>query len=95
MAKISFKAKSEPFQYADEPEPRYFRVKVPVLTRSHCDMEAFRKHPKYGSYANSDLFPAMLARIRSEKLGNYINLSDIPSGVTVAQGYLVTISIDV
>lgn len=95
MATIKFRAKPEPLHYAGEDEPRYMRVKVPILDRKHCDMVAFRCHPKYGAYANSDLFKGILARIRADRMGNYINLSDIPDGVTVKEGFLFTVSIDV
>lgn len=95
MATIEFRAKPEPLHYAGEDEPRYMRVKVPILDRNHCDMNAFRLHPKYGAYANSSLFPAMLARIRADRLGNYIDLSDIPDGVTVKEGFLFTVSISI
>ena len=95
MATIQFKAKAEPFQYAGETEPRYMRVKVPMLDRKHCDMAAFRKHPKYGAYANSDLFKGMLSRIKADRLGNYVNLSNVPEGVEIAEGYLVTVTVTV
>ena len=98
MARIQFKAKAEDFWYAGEDAPRYRRVKVPTLGRKHCDMHAFRTHAKYGAYANSDLFPAMLARIKRERFGNggYIRLDAVPEGVQVdTSGFLVSVSFDV
>lgn len=98
MARIQFKAKAEDFWYAGEDAPRYRRVKVPTLGRKHCDMHAFRTHAKYGAYANSDLFPAMLARLKRERFGSsgYIRLDEVPEGVQVdASGFLVSVSFEV
>lgn len=94
MAKISFRAKAEHVQNGDTTETW---VKLPKLTRSHCDMSAFRAHPKYGSYANSDLFPGMLARIRKEVFGErvWLKLHQLPDGVMVEPGFLHTISFEV
>lgn len=98
MARISFKAKIEPVYNMDE-TLAYQIIRVPVLERRHCDMPAFRQHPKYGSYANSDLFPGMLNRIRKDRLvgqyGNTIRLDRLPEGVSVdASGFLVVVSFD-
>lgn len=82
---ITFKGKVETLRYVDG-SIASVRIKVPTLERRHCDMAAFRQHPKYGSYANSDLFPNMLARIKNERLGEFIKLDAIPEGVTVDQG---------
>ena len=98
MARIQFKAKAEDVHYAGEDAPRYQRVKIPELKRAHCDMHAFRIHAKYGAYANSDLFPAMLARLKRERFGSsgYIRLDAVPEGVQVdASGFLVSVSFEV
>jgi hypothetical protein len=93
-AKITFKGKVETLRYVDNTIASV-RIKVPTLERRHCDMNAMRQHPKYGSYANSDLFPAMLARIKNERLGEYIKLDAIPEGVTVNQeGFLAVVTIE-
>ena len=71
MPTITFKAKPHPV-YKMDGDLAYMGIKVPAIKRHHCDMPAFRSHPKYGSYANSDLFQNMLKRdllklgIRSE-----------------------------
>lgn len=74
-------------------------IKLPVLTRNHCDMNAFRTHPKHGSYANSDLFPAMLARIKSEVFGQgklFLRLDSIPENVSVdTSGFLAVVTITI
>ena len=95
MAKISFKAKIHTVYTVDD-AVAYHCIKVPELTRKHCDMDAFRRHPKYGSYANSDLFPGMLRRIRKDKLGDIIRLDKVPDGVTVdTSGFLAVVSVSV
>ena len=95
MAKISFKAKIQTVYNMDD-TVAYHCIKVPELTRSHCDMDAFRRHPKYRSYANSDLFPGMLRRIRKDKFGETIRLDKLPDGVTVdTSGFLAVVSISV
>lgn len=96
MARITFKAKPEVIYNLDD-TPAYARIKVPALSRSHCDMNAFRKHPRYGGLANSDLFKNVLSKIRRERLGEYIRLDrDLPEGVTIdTSGFLASVSIEV
>jgi hypothetical protein len=94
-AKITFKGKVETLRYVDDTIASV-RIKVPTLERRHCDMNAMRKHPNYGAYANSDLFPAMLARIKRERLGEFIKLDAIPEGVTVNQdAFLAVVTFEV
>lgn len=83
-ATIRFKAKVQELANVDG-SVAYRFVSVPELKRSHCDMTAFRNHPKFGSYANSDLFPAMLARIRREIVagGLGLRLDQLPDNVQV------------
>ena len=98
MARITFKAKAEDFWLAGEEAPRYQTVKIPALKRSHCDMAAFRVHKKYGSYANSDIFPQILKNIRTEIFGHclYLRLDQPPPGVVIdTSGFLVTVQFDV
>ena len=95
MATIEFRAKVEQI-YTMEGEPAFKRIKVPALTRKHCDMAAFRKHPRFGGLANSDLFPGVLARIRREKLGEYIRMDRVPDTVKVDDsGFLAVVRVDV
>ena len=95
MATITFRGKVETPQFIDG-TPAPSRIKVPELTRRHCDMDAFRAHPKFRAYANSDMFPSMLARIRRERLGEYLRLDQVPDGVHVdCSGFLAVVSIDV
>jgi hypothetical protein len=61
-------------------------------------MSAFRRHPRYGSFANSDLFQNMLTRIRRDVFGtsDAVRLDRIPSGVLVdTSGFLATVSFEV
>lgn len=90
MAKITFKVKIQ------ETHDGKKYVNVPVFKRSHCDMNAFRCHPKYGGYANSDLFPAMLQRVRKEVTGSIIYLDNIPENVSIdTSGFLAVVSFEV
>ena len=76
--------------------PAFQYVAVPVLTRSHCDITAFRSHPKFGGLANSDLFPNVLARIKRDRLGERIRLDKIPDGVTIdTSSFLAVVTVDV
>lgn len=94
MARIEFKTKVHEIKYADGTTRSL--VKVPTLKRSHCNMEEFRKHPRHGRIANSDLFPNVLAWVRKNKLGECFYLDCVPEGVTVdTSGYLALVSIDV
>jgi len=74
------------------------RIQVPTLKRIHCNMQEFRIHPKWGSYANSDLFIGMLAGIRCNLFGEsgVLKLDAIPDGVTVdTSGFLAEVTIEV
>ena len=98
MATIKFKAKVRDVWDATGTTVDFRIVDVPDLTRKHCAMDEFRRHPKYGSYANSDLFPAMLRRIKMAitKPGGWIKLDDLPDNVTVdASGFLAIVKIEV
>ena len=96
MPNVTFKAKIRTVYNMDE-TPAWRDVKVPKLARAHCDIAAFRVHPKYGAYANSDLFPTMLARaVKSIGIGEYIRLDKIPAGVSIdASGFLAHVTISI
>ena len=99
MALISFKAKVRQVYNVDE-TLAYHTISVPTLTRSHCDMAAFRTHPRFGGMANSDLFPNILSRVRRDRLvGEYSNelrLDRLPDGVTIdTSGFLAVVSLDI
>lgn len=97
MATIQFKAKVQQIYNTDN-TLAYEYIQVPVLDRKHCDMAAFRRHPKYGSYANSDLFVGMLKRIRRDVFGEcgILKLTAVPDTVHVdTSGFLAVVSFDV
>jgi hypothetical protein len=101
MARIQFKAKVQTVYNMDN-TVAYRYVQVPAFDRKHCDMHAFRTHPKYGSYANSDLFHGMLRRIRDEKFPWSVNgarafkMDEAPKGVECdASGFLAVVSVEV
>lgn len=91
MARITFKAKPRDIWNATGETVEFTTIAVPVLKRSHCDMAAFRCHRKYGGFANSDMFPAMLARIRRDIFGgrDWFKLESPPEGVTIQPGSLL------
>jgi hypothetical protein len=71
-------------------------VKKPKLTRSHCNMPEWRNHPKWGGYANSDLFTGILSR-QTQHVPELIKLEQLPAGVSIdTSGFLaqVTIAVD-
>lgn len=98
MARITFKGKVHQVNFVDG-TPAYTCIKIPTLTRNHCNMHEFRIHPIYGSYANSDLFPAILNRIKTEMFGEYVQYikpTNLPANVTVdTSGFLAVVTITV
>jgi hypothetical protein len=74
-------------------------VTVPELKPAHCDMHAFRQHPRYGVFANSDLFPAMLRRIRETIVRGEtgtLRLDCLPANITAdTSGFLAVVTITV
>jgi hypothetical protein len=96
MLTIKIKSKVKTMQYVDG-TLAYQYINVPTLTRAHCDMPAFRDSKAYGSYANSDLFPSMLAGIKKTVAPKgYIRLDDIPTNVSIdSTGFLATLTISV
>lgn len=97
MATIVFKGKVKPLYWAND-ELAYEYIAIPELDRKHCNMAAFRNHPKYGAYANSDLFKGILAGIKRDLFGNRttLRLDEIPEGVTVdTSGFLAIVTITV
>ena len=95
MAKIEFKAKAVEV-FTPDNKFSHREITVPVLTRKHCDMEAFRTHPQYGSYANSDLFAGVLSRIRRDRLGAVLRVETPPPGVLIdTSGFLARVTVEV
>lgn len=96
MPNIEFKAKvNRVYNHDDTLAWRY--VKVPAITRSHCDMPAFRSHTRFGGLANSDLFPAILKRaLAALAVKETIRLDQVPAGVTIDEsGFLARVTIAV
>lgn len=95
-ATITFKTKGHKVENSDG-TLAYLMFNVPKLTRSHCDMNAFRKHPRFGGIANSDLFPNALSRIvRDVAPAGFIRSDRVPAGVTVdTSGFLASVTIEV
>ena len=73
-------------------------LSIPKFKRVHVDMAAARRSKRFGSYANSDLFPALLSKVRREWFGdrNWLWLNELPEGVDVdTSGFLAVVSFDV
>ena len=96
MATITFKAKAHDVRNMDD-SLAYRMVNVPKLTRSHCDMDSFRKHPRYQGIVNSDLFGSALSRIaRDIAPAGFIRTDRVPAGVTLdTSGFLAVVTIEV
>jgi len=97
---ITFKAKRRKIEYAGHPELHSEYLEVPAIERKHCDMNAFRVSSKFGSYANSDLFPAMIRReLKALGIGDRLKFEDqfgryeIPACVHIEPGFLDTVTI--
>ena len=90
---VEFKAKIKTMLWVDGTFA-YQYVEVPVLKRKHCDMQAFRDHPRYGFLANSDLFVGVLAKIRKDIFrGPVLRLDQLIEGVEVNDtGFLAVIT---
>jgi len=96
MATITFKGKVESVWNVDD-SLAYQCVRVPTLARRHCDMHAFRFHAKYRGIANSDMFPNALAKIRCERLGEYVRLDKpLREGVSIDRsGFLAVVTLEI
>lgn len=96
MAKITFKTRPVAEIMPDNSDTGVHIIYLPKLDRKHCDMHAFRTHRKYGGFANSTLFPAMLARISKEFAPHgHIRTDAIPDGVQIDRsGFLWTVTLE-
>jgi len=96
MATIRFKGKIKTV-YNMDGTPAYDCIRVPEFTTRHCDMNAFRSHPKFGALANSDLFLGVLRRLRHETFkGDYLRMDRVPPCVEVeTSGFLATVTVHV
>lgn len=96
MATITFKAKCRAVYNMDD-TVAFHIIDVPKLTRAHCDMPAFRKHPKYSGLVNSDLFPNVLSHIKRDVAPHgWIKLEAPPASVQIdTSGFLAVVTIEV
>jgi hypothetical protein len=94
MLTIQFRAKIVTIYYTDD-TIAYRRIKIPSIARHHCDMNAFRRSRKFGAYANSDLFLAMVTRALKENgIANFLRMGALPEGVAVDEsGFLAGVTI--
>ncbi|RAS59509.1 hypothetical protein C8D87_114121 [Lentzea atacamensis] len=98
MATVSFKAKASDVFSVDR-EFMYRQVKVPIIGTRHCDMAAFRSHPKFHGLANSSLFPGALKGALKGMgviVGGHLRLDNLPPGVEVDDtGFLAVVTIEI
>lgn len=73
-------------------------IRIPNLTRAHCNMHEFRTHPKFGSVSNSNLFDGLLTGALRLQYGLTDRLmldEDLPEGITVDDsGFLAVVTIN-
>ncbi|KOV77444.1 hypothetical protein [Nocardia sp. NRRL S-836] len=98
MATVSFKAKVSDV-FSVEGELLYREVRVPVIGTRHCDMAAFRGHPRFQGLANSELFLGALKGTlegMGVNVGGKLRLDSLPPGVAVDDtGFLAVVTIEV
>lgn len=73
-------------------------VRIPVIKRHHCDMNAVMEHKKLRVYANSKLFEAVLCKLLHSigvHIGAEVPIDALPPCVTVKPGFLHTFTIEV
>ena len=94
MATITFRGKVQKITYMNGTLAYQF-VKIPKLTRKHCNIPEFRNHPRYGMIANSECFVGVLAKIAKD-LGGKIRLDSVPENIHVdTSGFLAVVTITV
>lgn len=80
---ITFRAKIETILNPDM-TVAYRRIKVPTITKNHCDMNTFQTHPRLCSYTNSNMFESLVRReLDRQGLTGYIRLDNLRPNVTV------------
>lgn len=104
MATITFRAKIEPVVEMDG-SLAWELIKVPKLTRRHCDMATFLSHPVYGITARAgrclgaDMFDGALKKIRESLVGDYKNwfrIDKAPDWVEIDRsGFLARVTLRV
>lgn len=94
QATITFKTKAVPLHTENGEVVESY--KIPELKTSHCDMNAFRRHERYGGIANSQLFPGALRRISQDlSRSGWLRSDRLPENVHIKQGYLAVVTITV
>jgi hypothetical protein len=100
MSTVKFKAKVLNVEHLDGVRTE---VKIPHLTRKHCNMDYFRNNsPRFSGYANSTFFEGMLSAAVKEMAPctswgelRPLNINALPDGFTVdTSGFLAVVTID-
>lgn len=97
MPSLTFKAKPQKVFNGDDLTLAYEFVKLPVDLARYADKDAFRKHPEFRAYANSDMFGSILKRaLLKHNIGPVIRLDRVPEGVSIdTSSFLTTVTIQV
>lgn len=71
-------------------------VRVPKITKAHCDMTQFRQSKRFRGLANTDIFLGVLAKeLRKIGIEKMLRLDDLPTEVSVdSSGFLAVVKID-
>ena len=94
---IVFKSKIIPQRNRDG-SVAYEIVPFPMLRRSHCDMDWFRRSRAFRNFADTTMFPYILKDVL-EPMGvtenrEWVRLDQLPAGMTVERdGDVATVSI--
>ena len=95
MANITIKAKKFTVYNMDD-TVAYTAVKIPRIKTNHCDMNAMRSHKRFGSYANSNMFEAMInAHVKALGLPEILKLDNVPDFINVKDGFFTVVSFEV
>ena len=110
MAQVQFKAKVVSVYNVDD-TLAYKTIKIPAITRKHCDMDAMRKHSdkRISGFANSNMFEALIRSkiktmlgeriimdINPDNVTKYLDNTKLPESVTIdTSGFLAVVTINI
>ncbi len=99
MLQVKWKAKAYPGAiFSGEAERPFVPVKKSLSRNDVVDLGAFRTHPRWGGFANSDLASGIVRRLVKGRIGNrtFIDTANLPEGVEVdLSGFLATVTVNV
>lgn len=95
---VTFRAKVGETDFRSQPDGSITSrpcVTVPRLTSKHVDLGEARRHPKFGSYANSTLLEGVLNRAaKAHGVERILMLDELPECASVdTSGFLATVKL--